>query len=50
MIKTFINFSLRKHNSIFELNIILHNDASVLESFFQIFRMAGMYFLEFCAI
>jgi hypothetical protein len=49
MIKTFIIFSFRKHNNIFELSIILNNDASVLESFFQIFSMAGMYFSEFCA-
>jgi len=49
MIKNFI-FSFRKHNNILELSIILNNDASVLESFLQIFSMAGMYFLEFFAI
>jgi hypothetical protein len=38
-----------KHNNILQLRIILNNEASVLESFFQIFGMAGRYFLELSA-
>jgi hypothetical protein len=38
-----------KHNNILQLCIILNNEASVVESFFQIFGMAGKYFSEFLA-
>ncbi len=38
-----------KNNNILQLRIILNNEASVLESFFQIFGMAGKYFSEFLA-
>jgi len=37
---TFININ----NIIFQLGTILNNEASVLESFLQIFSMAGRYF------
>jgi hypothetical protein len=33
-------------NKILQLDSILNNEASVLESFFQIFGMAGRYFSE----
>jgi len=32
------------------INILLNNEASVLEGFFQIFGMAGKYFSEFLTI
>jgi hypothetical protein len=38
-----------KNNNILQLRIILNNEASVLESFFQIFGMASKYFSEFLA-
>jgi len=38
-----------ENNNILQLHIILNNEASVLESFFQIFGMASKYFSEFLA-
>jgi hypothetical protein len=38
-----------KNNKILQLGTILNNEASVLESFFQIFDMAGRYLLELSA-
>jgi hypothetical protein len=38
-----------KNNKILQLGNILNNEASVIESFFQIFGMAGRYFLELSA-
>jgi hypothetical protein len=40
----------RKNNNILQFGIILNNKASVLESVFKIFSMAGRYFSEFLAI
>jgi hypothetical protein len=46
--KFFFTF-VSKNNKILQLGTILNNEASVLESFFQIFGMAGRYFLELSA-
>jgi hypothetical protein len=50
----FINFchlfSGSRNNNILQLGTILNNEASMLESFFQIFGMVGRYFSEILAI
>jgi hypothetical protein len=39
-----------KNNNILQLGTVLNNEASVFEGFFQIFSIAGKYFLELSKI